>query len=255
MIHSTAVVSKKAKIAQNVEVGPYSVIEDNVEIKEGTKIGPFCSISGYTTIGKNNQIFSNVVIGSIPQDLKYKGEKTLLIIGDNNRIREFVTMNPGTGENGKTEIGSGNLIMAYAHIAHDCKIGNNVVVANVGTLAGHVTIGDSAILGGLAAIHQFVRVGKLSIIGGGSKVTQDIPPFSMCDGHPARVRGLNLEGLKRAGYSTQDRMALKKYFRILFLSKHPISKAIEILNPEKAKNKDLDMLVDFILNSKRGICL
>jgi UDP-N-acetylglucosamine acyltransferase len=255
MIHPTAIIDKNAKIASDVEIGPYTVIDADVEIESGTKIASFCTITGNTKIGKNNNIFSNAVLGSIPQDLKYRGEKSRLIIGNGNRIREFVTMNPGTGEDGKTKIGNNNLIMAYAHIAHDCILKNNIIIANVGTLAGHVEIEDGAILGGLAAIHQFVRVGKLAIIGGGSKVTQDIPPFSMCDGHPARVRGLNLEGLKRAGYNSQDRIILKRFFKDLFLSKRPLSKAVEDLTAKRYSNKDLDILLDFIAKSKRGICI
>ncbi|MDP8253783.1 MAG: acyl-ACP--UDP-N-acetylglucosamine O-acyltransferase [Candidatus Kaelpia aquatica] len=253
MIHPTVIINSGSKIASDVEIGPYTVIGGDVEIASGTKIASFCTISGYTKIGKNNSIFSNAVLGSIPQDLKYKGEKSYLIIGDGNKIREFTTMNPGTGEGGRTEIGNNNLIMAYAHIAHDCIVGNNVIIANVGTLAGHVEIEDGAILGGLAAIHQFVKVGRLAIIGGGSKVTQDIPPFSMCDGHPAKVRGLNLEGLKRAGYSAEDRMILKKAFKVLFLSKHPLSNAMEIVSKEY-KNKEIDSLLNFMAKSKRGIC-
>ncbi len=255
MIHPTAIVDKNAKIASDVEIGPYTVVDGNVEIASGTKIASFCTITGNTKIGKNNSIFANTVLGSIPQDLKYKGEKSYLVIGDGNRIREFITMNPGTGEGGKTEIGSNNLIMAYAHIAHDCVIGSNVIIANVGTLAGHVEIEDGAILGGLAAIHQFVKVGKLAIIGGGSKVTQDIPPFSMCDGHPAKVRGLNLEGLKRAGYSPQERAVLKRVFKELFLSKRPISKSVSMIKSSEYDNKDIDILLDFIAKSKRGICI
>ncbi len=253
MIHPTAIINSGAKIASDVEIGPYTVIDGNVKIALGTKIASFCTITGYTEIGKNNSIFSNTVLGSIPQDLKYKGEKSCLVIGDGNKIREFITMNPGTGEGGKTEIGNNNLIMAYAHIAHDCVVGNNVIIANVGTLAGHVEIEDGAILGGLAAIHQFVKVGRLAIIGGGSKVTQDIPPFSMCDGHPAKIRGLNIEGLKRAGYSAEERMILKKAFKILFLSKHPLSNAIEVASKE-CKSKDVDLLLNFMAESKRGIC-
>ena len=255
MIHPTAIVNKNAQIASDVKIGPYTIIDGDVEIGSGTKIASFCTITGHTKIGKNNSIFSNTVLGSIPQDLKYKGEKSYLIIGDGNRIREFITMNPGTGEGGKTEIGNNNLIMAYAHIAHDCVVGNNIIIANVGTLAGHVKIEDNAILGGLAAIHQFVKVGKLAIIGGGSKVTQDIPPFSMCDGHPAKVRGLNLEGLKRAGYSPQERAILKRAFKELFLSKRPLPKSVDIVRSSGDTNKDIDMLLDFVAKSERGICI
>lgn len=255
MIHPTAIVSKKAKIDEGVEIGPYTIIGDNVELGKGTKVGPFCVITGYTKIGKDNRIFSNAVVGSIPQDLKYKGERSWLIIGDGNTIREFVTINPGTGEGGKTIIGNNNLIMAYAHIAHDCIIGNNVIIANCGTLAGHVLIEDKAIIGGLAAIHQFVRVGRYAIIGGCSKVVQDIPPYSTCDGHPAKVRGINVVGLRRAGFSAEKRNLIRRAFKILFFSGHPLPKAIEVLQQELPLTEEINCLIEFIRSSKRGICL
>lgn len=257
MIHPTAIISKKAKIASNVKVGPYTIIEDNVEIGSGTKVGSFCNLAGFTIIGKNNQIFSNTVIGSIPQDLKYKGEKSWVVIGDGNRIREFVTINLGTSEGGKTVIGNNNLIMAYAHIAHDCVINNDTIVANVGTLAGHVLVDDGAIIGGLSGVHQFVRIGKLAIIGGCSKVVQDVPPYSICDGYPAKVRGLNTVGLKRAGFSNEKKSLLKKAFRILFLAKHPTFQGVETLKKEPRiyKEKEIKYLIEFIQSSRRGICI
>lgn len=257
MIHPTAIVSKKAKIAEGVEIGPYTIVEENVEIKEGTVIGPFCTITGHTIIGKNNQIFSGAVIGSVPQDLKYRGERSWIIIGDNNKIREYVTINPGTGEEGKTVIGDNNLLMAYAHIAHDCIIGNGTIIANLGTLAGHVVVEDSSIVGGLAAIHQFVRIGKFAIVGGCSKVVQDIPPYSTCDGHPARVRGLNTVGLRRGGFSAQKRAFLKRAFKILFFSGHPLTQGIQLLEQiaEVRDDEDVKYLLSFLRNSCRGICL
>lgn len=255
MIHPSAVISKNSKIADDVEIGPYSVIEDNVEVGSGTKIGPFCTLTGYTIIGKNNHIFSNAVIGSIPQDLKYRGEKSGLIIGDNNIIREYVTINPGTGKNGKTIIGNNNLLMAYAHIAHDCIIGNNTIIANVGTLAGHVLVEDKAIIGGLAAVHQFVRIGRFAIVGGCSKVVQDIPPYSICDGHPAKVRSINTVGLKRAGFDAKKRDILRKAFKILFFSGHPLLTGLEILRQDDSLCEEVAYLIDFVKNSKRGICI
>src|SRR3989338_5546487 len=176
-IHPTAIVSKKAKLAADIIVGPYSIISDTVTIGSGTKIGSHCVIDGNTRIGRDCEIFTGAVVGSRPQDLKYKGETVFLEIGDGNIIREYCTFNPGTEEGGKTTVGNDNLFMAYAHIAHDCIVGNNCVIANNGTLAGHVVIEDMAVVGGLVAIHQFVRVGTLSIIGGCSKVVQDIPPY------------------------------------------------------------------------------
>ncbi len=255
MIHPTAIISKKAKIAADVSIGPYSVIEDNVEIDSGCEIGPFCRIMGETRIGKNTRIYSHAVIGSPPQDLKYKGEKTRVEIGDNNIIREFVTINPGTAQSGVTKIGSNNLIMAYAHVAHDCQIGNGVIIANAGTLAGHVKIEDKVIIGGLTGVHQFVRIGKLAIIGGCSKVVQDVPPFSTVDGHPVKIRGVNSVGLKRAGFDSLKINLLKRAFKIIFFSGHPLSRAITIVETELEINDEIKYLLEFIRNTSRGICL
>ncbi|MEW6009491.1 MAG: acyl-ACP--UDP-N-acetylglucosamine O-acyltransferase [Candidatus Omnitrophota bacterium] len=253
-IHKTAIVSKGAKLADDVEVGPYSIIGPLVTIGAGVKIGAHCVIEGNTTIGKNCKIFTSAVIGSIPQDLKFKDEVTYLEIGDNNIFREYVTVNLGTEATSKTTIGNNNLLMAYAHVAHDCLVGNNCIIANCGTLAGHVTIEDNAVIGGLVAIHQFVTVGKLSIIGGCSKVVQDIPPFSTCDGHPTKVYGLNLLGLKRNDFKTEEISRLKKAFKILFFSKLTFSNAINKLNSRETSSKSVSYLVDFIKNSKRGVC-
>lgn len=255
MIHPTAIISKKAKIASGVQIGPYSIIEDNAEIDSGCEIGAFCRITGNTRIGKNNKIFSHTVIGSPPQDLKYKGEKTTVEIGENNIIREFVTINPGTAQSGVTKIGNNNLLMAYVHIAHDCEIGNGVIIANAGTLAGHVKIEDKVIIGGLTGVHQFVRLGKYAIVGGCSKVVQDVPPFSMVDGHPVSIKGLNIEGLKRAGFKSERINSLKKAFRILFFSRHPLTKALRILTSEMEITPEIEYLIEFIKSSSRGICL
>ncbi len=252
-IHPTAIVSKKAKLSDDIQVGPYTIIGNNVSIGKGVKIGSFCVIEGNTTIGKNCQIFTGAVIGSQPQDLKYKGEKSFLEIGDNNIIREYCTFNPGTGEGGKTISGNGNLFMAYSHIAHDCIVGDNCVIANNGTLAGYVTIEDKAVIGGLVAIHQFVRVGKLSIIGGCSKVVQDIPPYSTCDGHPARVYGLNLVGLRRNGVSRETIELLERVFKLLFNSGLTRAHALERIAKEIPLSDEISYLIDFVKNSKRGI--
>jgi len=252
-IEATAQVATGAQIAEDVEIGHYAIIGPEVRIGAGTKIGDHCVIAGATTIGKNNQIFTGAVIGSVPQDLKYKGEKTEVIIGDNNIIREYVTINLATAANYKTQIGSNNLIMAYAHIAHDCVIGNHVVMANVGTLAGHITIEDKAILGGLAAVHQFVRIGTMAIVGGCSKVNQDVPPYSMCDGHPARVRALNKVGLERWGISKETKSHLKHAFTILFNSGLTIPNAIKKIEAEIPEIEEVVHLVNFVKSSKRGV--
>ena len=252
-IHDTAIISKKAKLGEKVSVGPYAVIEDNAVIGAGTKIGSHCLITGNTTIGKNCEIFTGAVVGSRPQDLKYSGEKVFLEIGDNNIIREFCTLNPGTNEGGKTVIGNANLLMAYSHIAHDCRLGSGCVLANNATLAGHVTIEDKAVIGGIVAIHQFVRVGALSITGGCSKVVQDIPPYSTCDGHPATVYGLNLIGLRRHKIPKESITLLDDAFRILFSSGLTIKHALERLAKEVKPTTEVAYLIDFIKNSERGI--
>jgi len=253
-IHPTAIVSKKAKLADDIQVGPYTIITDNVVIGKSTQIHAYCVLEGNTTVGSGCEIFTGAVIGSRPQDLKYKGEKSFLEIGDNNIIREYSTFNPGTGEGSKTVVGNNNLFMAYSHIAHDCVIGNNCVIANNGTLAGHVTIEDNAVVGGLTAIHQFVRIGRLSIIGGCSKVVQDTPPYSTCDGHPARVYGLNLIGLRRSGISKDSIEQLNRAFKILFNTGLTTKHALEKVKQEMPSScNEVSYLVDFIKNSQRGI--
>jgi len=252
-IHPTAIVSSKASLAGDVIVGPYTIINDNVTVGSGTKIGSHCFIDGNTKIGKSCTIFTGSVIGSPPQDLKYKGEKSFLEIGDNNIIREYCTFNPSTGEGGRTIVGNDNLFMAYCHVAHDCKVGNSCVVANNGTLAGFVTIYDKAVIGGLVAIHQFVRVGAYSIIGGCSKVVQDIPPYSTCDGHPAKVYGLNLVGLKRSDIPRDSIKELSHAFDILFNTGLSVKNAVSELEKLNNPCAEIKHLLEFIKGTKRGI--
>jgi UDP-N-acetylglucosamine acyltransferase len=228
-IHPTAIVDKKAKLADDIEVGPYAIIGPNAEIAKGA------------------------VIGSAPQDLKYKGQKSFLKIGKNNTIREYVTMNLGTEEGTLTSVGDGNLFMAYSHVAHNCRVGNNCVIANAGTLAGHVTLEDRVVLGGFSGVHQFTRVGKMAIVGGCSKVVQDIPPFSTCDGNPARVYGLNLVGVKRAGMSKKAQAELKKAFRILFHSGLVLKNSIGKVQKEVELIEEVKYLLNFLKGSERGI--
>jgi UDP-N-acetylglucosamine acyltransferase len=231
------------------------VIGPHVKVGARTKIGAHCLLDGYTTIGADCQIFTGAVVGSIPQDLKYAGEKSELIIGDRNRIREYVTINPGTkGGGGKTVIGSDCLLMAYAHVAHDCLIGDRVIIANSAALAGHIVIEDGAIVGGLVGIHQFVRVGALAIIGGCSRVVQDIPPYSTCVGYPAKVFGLNSEGLRRAGISAQSKNRLHKVFRVLFHSGLSMSHALGKVARDVNHCQEVDHLLAFVRQSKRGVC-
>jgi UDP-N-acetylglucosamine acyltransferase len=252
-IHPTASVAKSVKLAEDVIVGPHTIIGENIVIAAGTRIGAFCVIEGNVSIGKDCEVFTGAVIGSQPQDLKFKGEKTFLDIGDNNIIREYCTFNSGTGEGGRTVVGNNNLFMAYSHVAHDCLVGNGCVIANNGTLAGHVTIEDKAVIGGLVAIHQFVRIGTLSIIGGCSKVVQDIPPYSTCDGHPAKVYGLNLVGLRRNNASKESIRQLNHAFKILFNSGLSVKHALEALEKEMKLYNEAIYLIDFIKNSQRGL--
>ncbi len=252
-IHPTAIVDKKAQLADSVEVGPYSFIGPNVKIGGKTVIGASAVIDGYTTIGKNNRIFTGAVIGSITQDLKYKGEKSYVKIGDNNIIREYVTVNTGTAKDSSTIVGSNVLLMAYSHVAHDCVIKDKVIIANSGNIAGYVTIEERAIIGGLVGVVQFVRIGTLAIIGACSKVVQDVVPYSNCDGHPLKVYGLNTVGLERAGVPQKSRTYLKKAFKILFNSGLTISHAIERIKVEVPKCPEVNYLIKFVSASKRGI--
>ena len=252
-IHPTATVSKKASLARDVEVGPYSVVGDNVKIGKGTRILNNVTITGFTEIGSGNKIFSGAVIGSAPQDLKYKGERSFLYIGNNNIIREYVTINLGTQKN-STRVGDDNLIMAYSHIAHDCQVGSQCVFANNATLAGHVSVDDEAVIGGLSAVHQYVYIGKLAIIGGCSKVVQDIPPFSTSDGHPAKIYGINSIGLRRSHVSKNAINQLKISFKILFHSGFALPNALKKIKAKFPHPSDeLLHLISFINSSKRGV--
>jgi len=253
MIHPSAIISPQAKLDNNVSVGPFSIISGQVCIGADTKIGAHCVIEGNTTIGKNCEIFTGAVVGSRPQDLKFKGEKVFLEIGNNNIIREYCTLNPGTAEGSKTEVGNDNLLMAYSHVAHDCHVGNGCILANNSTLAGHVSIEDKAVIGGIVAIHQFVRIGMLAIIGGCSKVVQDIPPFSTCDGHPARIFGLNLIGLRRKGISHDAIKKIDQAFKLIFNSGLSAKHALERVEKEIEKTQEVDYLINFVKSSERGL--
>ena len=254
-IHPTALIDSQAVLGEGVEIGPYVVIGPNVKVGPRTRIGAHCVLEGYTTIGSECQLFTGAVVGSIPQDLKYAGEKSELIIGDRNRIREYVTINPGTkGGIGKTVIGSDCLLMAYAHVAHDCVVGDHVVIANSAALAGHILVEDHAVIGGLVGVHQFVRIGTLAIIGGCSRVIQDAPPYSTCVGYPAKVFSLNSEGLRRAGMPADAKEHLHKAFRVLFHSGLSMSHALEKVEQEAGRSAEIAHLLEFIRQSKRGVC-
>ncbi len=253
-IHPSAIVSEGAELG-NVEIGPYSVVGPHVKIKDGTVVGPSVVIDGYTEIGSGNKIFQFASIGSPPQDLKYKNEPTRLVIGDNNIIREHVTMNPGT-VTGKsiTTIGSNNLFMIGAHVAHDCIVMDDTVFANNVALAGHVTIDSAAILGGLSAVHQFIRIGKLAMVGGGAMVAMDVPPYTLASGDRVRLYGINVIGLKRRGYAKEKIRLIEKTYKIIFRSKYNLNDAIKKVQDEIPPDPDISYIIEFFQTSKRGVC-
>ncbi|MCP4714205.1 MAG: acyl-ACP--UDP-N-acetylglucosamine O-acyltransferase [Deltaproteobacteria bacterium] len=254
MIHKTAIISDNAEIGASVEIGPYSIIGDDVKIGANTKVGPHVVLDGPTTIGENCTIFQFCSIGAIPQDLKFHNEQTELIIGNNNTFRESVTINRGTeGGGGKTQLGDNNLLMAYSHVAHDCCIGNHVIMANSATLAGHITVEDNAIIGGLAGVHQFTRIGKNSMIGGLSAVPKDVPPFILVSGVRARPHGLNLEGLKRHQFSDATINELRAAYKFIFRSDMTIQKALDAIKAANLNSTEVQYFIDFIKNSERGI--
>ncbi|MCK5480489.1 MAG: acyl-ACP--UDP-N-acetylglucosamine O-acyltransferase [Gammaproteobacteria bacterium] len=254
MIHPTAVIDPAAELAEDVSVGPYSVIEANVTIGAGTDIGPHVVINGPASIGCQNRIFQFASIGDEPQDKKYAGEQTRLEIGDRNTIREFVTINRGTvqGE-GVTRLGDDNWIMAYVHIAHDCQIGDQTVFANNASLAGHVSVGDYAILGGFTLVHQFCSIGPHSLTAFGSGISKDVPPYVTVGGTPARAHGLNMEGLRRRGFSEESRKALRKSYRTLYRENLSLQDALTALREQAKSCAEVGILVEFLEQQSRGI--
>jgi UDP-N-acetylglucosamine acyltransferase len=254
MIHATAIVDPAARIGANVSIGAYSVIGAGVEIGDGTTIGPHVVVEGTTRIGRDNRIFQFASIGAIPQDKKFGGEDSQLIIGDRNLIREFVTLNRGTGEGGgATRIGNDNWIMAYVHVAHDCTVGNHTVFSNNATLAGHVAVGDYAILSGFAGIHQFCRIGAHAFIGMGCLVNGDVPPFVIVAADYGRPRGINSEGLKRRGFDADRIAAIKRAYRTLYLGNRSLAEARTELAAIAADSKDVAVMLDFIEASERPL--
>jgi len=252
MIHKTAIINSNAEIASDVEIGPYAIIGEKTKIGAGTIIGAH-SVIEYAEIGSNCRIFSNTAVGTAPQDLKYRNEPTRIIIGDNTTIREFVSLNRGTTATGKTVIGSNCLLMAYVHVAHDCSIGNGVIMANAATMGGHVEVGDNAVISALVAVHQFTRIGRLVMLSGGSMASQDILSFTQAQGDRARLVGLNLVGMKRNGFTRETMEEIKSAYRTLFLSGLPMEDALDQLEAT-SPGKEVREMIDFIHNSKRGIC-
>ena len=257
MIHPSAIIESSAQLAADVEVGPYAIIGKHVRIGKGTKIGPHAVIGDWTEMGENNHIFHQTSVGAPPQDLKYRNEECWTRIGNNNVVREFATIHRGTVTgHAETVVGSNNLFMAYSHVAHDCIIGNGIVMANVATLAGHVTVEDNVILGGLVAVHQFSTVGAYSMIGGGTLIGLDIPPYMIATQgkRDAKLRGLNLIGLKRRGFSDEAINNLKKAYKTLFMADLKLPDAISRIRSEITGSPEVDNLLAFIERSKRGIC-
>jgi UDP-N-acetylglucosamine acyltransferase len=254
-IHKTALIDRQAEIDSDVEIGPYSVIGAGVRIGQQTRVASHVVIEGRTSVGQGNTIYQFATIGSRPQDLKYRGEASELIVGNHNTIREYVSLNPGTAGGGMvTRVGDHNLLMMHCHIAHDCLIGSHNIIANGATLGGHVMVQDYVIVGGLVGIHQFARIGSGSILGAGSMVSKDVPPFCNATGDRARLRGQNLEVLKRRGFTTTAIDALKKAYRIIFQSKLKTKDALEKVRREVSPTAEIDILLAFIAQSQRGIC-
>ena len=253
-IHETAVITPGARIGKDVEIGPYAVIGPNVIIAEGTKIGAHVVIDGWTSIGRHCVIYPGASLGAEPQDLKFYGEKSYVFIGNNTKIRECCTVNRATGEGEETRIGNDCLMMAYSHVAHNCVVGNNVILANAATLAGHVIVEDRVVIGGLSGVHQFVKIGRNAMVGGATKVVQDIPPFVIVDGNPAKVAGLNNVGLSRAGMGLGARRNLKKAYRLLYRSGLSLAQSIAVMEQELESCEEVEHLLRFLRNAERGIC-
>ncbi|GHV53917.1 acyl-[acyl-carrier-protein]--UDP-N-acetylglucosamine O-acyltransferase [Deltaproteobacteria bacterium] len=253
-IHSTALVSPTAQLADNVTVGHCAVIEDNVILGEGTIVDNFATIKQFTRMGKNNHIHSYAMVGGIPQDLKFHGEESWLELGDSNNVREFATVHRGTeGGGGVTRIGSHNLIMAYTHIAHDCILGNHIIMSNSATLAGHIIVEDGAILGGFAAVHQFSHIGKNAFVGAMSGIAMDVPPYMLAAGHRAELHGPNMVGLRRLNLSREVIAAIRSAYRAIWLSGIPRQKALEEVSIQFAAFREIQEIVTFIRESRRGV--
>ncbi len=254
MIDPRALVDSKAELDEDVSVGPFAIIEADVRIGRGSSIGPHSIVRAGTRMGRDNRVFQYASVGEDPQDKKYNGEPTELILGDRNVVREFATLNRGTAQDsGATRIGSDNLLMAYIHVAHDCQIGDHTIMANAASLGGHVHINDYAILGGFTIVHQFCRVGAHSFSQMGSMVQKDIPPFVTVGGHPAKSRGINAEGLKRRDFPLETISAIKRAYRKLFMSGLRLEDALSLVSEEMADIAEVNQLVEFISSSQRSV--
>ncbi len=252
-IHPTALVDPQARIGDNVQIGAFAIVEGDVAISEGTTIGPHTLIANGARIGKNCRIHNGAVVATLPQDLKFGGEATLFEIGDNTTIREFATLNRGTAAHGKSSIGKNCLLMAYTHVAHDCTVGDNVIMSNGVQLGGHVTIEDWAIIGGMTPVHQFCHVGQHCMIGGGFRVIQDVPPYILASEEPLRFCGLNSIGLRRRGFSSETLLQLKRAYRLLYRSDLNVSQAVERIKAEFELTPEIANILRFIESADRGI--
>lgn len=252
-IHPTALIDPEARLAPGVKVGAYAIVGPRVTIGEGTSVGPHVLVERDTQIGNDCTLAKGAVLGTDPQDLKYQGERTSLVVGDRTVVREYATLNRGTAARGRTEVGNDCLLMAYVHVAHDCVVGDHVVLSNAVNMAGHVSIGDHAIVGGLTAIHQFVRVGCHAFVGGASRVPKDVPPYLKAAGNPMQLYGLNGVGLQRRGFSEDVRVQLKRAYRIFFHSQLNVSQAIERVRDELPASPELETFLSFVEESERGI--
>jgi len=251
-IHPTATVDPSARIGDDVEIGAYSVVGEEAEIGDGTRLRSHVVVEPYVTLGRRCDVFPGAVLGGIPQDRKFKGEKTFLIIGDDNIIREHVTIHRAAGAGNETRIGDNNLIMAYCHIGHNCQIASGITMANSTGISGHCLVEERVNFGGLVGVHQFVRIGRMAMIGGYSKVVQDIPPFMMADGRPCKVLDLNVIGLRRSGVSSPVRADLKQAYKLLYRSQMNMSQAVETIEAEVDASPERDYLLDFIRNIRFG---
>jgi UDP-N-acetylglucosamine acyltransferase len=252
-IHPTAIVDAKAQVGAGTVIGPYCVIAAEVTLGPECWLQHHVTLSGPMRAGARNKFYAYCSIGQQTQDLKYQGEPTYLEVGDENTFREFVTINRSTLSSGKTCVGNCGNFLAYSHIGHDCTVGDNVIFSNNGTLAGHVQVGDHAVIGGLTAVHQFCRIGRFAITGGCSKIVQDVPPFMIADGNPAKVRGINLIGLERKGFPAENLKPIKEAFRLIYRSKLNTRQAIEAIRKDLPQNEEITEIIQFIEKSERGI--
>ena len=253
-IHPSAVISDSARLGENVTIGAYCVIGDEVEIGDGSIIGPHAVIEKWTSLGKDCRVYQFASVGAEPQDLKFKGERSYTVIGDRTTIREGATIHRATGEGNETRIGNDCLLMAYIHVAHNCTLGNHVIMSNLASCAGHAIVEDRVVIGGMAGVHQFVKIGRNAMVGGMSKLVQDVVPYTIVDGHPAKVAGLNNVGISRAGIPLESRRLIKKAYKILYRSGLSLPEAIAVIEQEVDSCEEVEHFLRFLRNAERGIC-